>query len=99
MAKKVEKFEDTAAKIREYKEIIRTKKKNIIFIAYQQGKVFKRFKEKENFIQMLKRVGINNSEIILKINMLKLIDEYPRLMRSSVNLNFLKAYLRAKLTY
>ena len=42
---------DTAAIIKEYEEIIRTKKTNIIRIAYQQGKWFKRFKVKEKFIQ------------------------------------------------
>ena len=42
-ANKFEKFEDTAA------IIIRTKKANIIFIAYQSDKVFKRFKNKIYF--------------------------------------------------
>ena len=30
---------------KQYKDIIKTKKKNIQFFAYQQGKVFRKFKE------------------------------------------------------
>lgn len=54
LSNKVEKSEDAAAIIREYEEIIQTNKKKIIRIAYQQCKVFKRFKEKEKFIEMMK---------------------------------------------
>ena len=44
-ADNIEKTEDAAAVIQAY-ENIRTKTKGIICIAYQQGKVFKRFKHK-----------------------------------------------------
>ena len=44
-ADNIEKTEDAAAVIQAY-ENIRTKTKGIICIAYQQGKVFKRFKDK-----------------------------------------------------
>ena len=77
-----------------HEEIIQAKKANIIRIAYQQGKVFKRFKEKEKFIQMAKKISVSKSTIIFKINVLKLFDKYPRLINSSVNLNFLKTYLK-----
>ena len=43
---------------------------------------------------MIKKLIFNKSTIIFKINLLKLIDKYPRLMKSSVNLNFLKRYLK-----
>ena len=44
-ADNIEKTEDAVAVIQAY-ENIRTKTKGIICIAYQQGKVFKRFKDK-----------------------------------------------------
>ena len=50
-AKKVKKPEDAAAIIKQYEDIIRTK--NITSIANHQGKVFKRFKEKEKFIKLV----------------------------------------------
>ena len=52
-AEKVEKPDDAAAIIKQYEDIISTKKKNIISIEYDQGKVFKRFKEKEKFIKLV----------------------------------------------
>ena len=51
-ADKVEKPEDAAAVIKQYEDIIRTRKKNIS-IAYHQGKVFKRFKDEEKFVKLV----------------------------------------------
>ena len=50
----VEKSEEAASLIEKYKDVVSTKKKNIICIAYHQGKVFKRFKEEEKFIKLVK---------------------------------------------
>ena len=50
-ADKAEKPEDAAATINQYEDI-RTKKKNIS-IADHQGKVFKRFKDKEKFVKLV----------------------------------------------
>ena len=52
MAEEVEKPKNAAAVIKQYEDIIWTKKKGIISIAYHQGKVFKRFKDKEWFIRL-----------------------------------------------
>ena len=65
-------------------------KRNIFFASRICRVVFKRFKKKEKFIDMVKQIKINKSTIIFKINSLKLIDKYPRLMKSSVIPNILK---------
>ena len=93
-AEKVEKPEDAADIIRKYKEILRAKKKGIIIVAYYQGKIFKRFQEKEKFQEMLGKLKIHRSTIVFKIKVFKLIEKYPKLMRSSVTLAFLKNYLK-----
>lgn len=93
MANKVEKFEDPGSIIREYEEIIRIKNTNIVRISYQEGEIFKKFKEKERFIKMVETFGVTKLIIIFKVNMLNLISKYLRLMKSSVNLNLLKTYL------
>ena len=50
-ADKAEKPEDDATTIiKQFEDIICTKKKNVISIAYHQGKVSKRFKDKEKFL-------------------------------------------------
>ena len=52
---KVEKPEGAADIIKQYEKIFRTKRKGIISFTFYQGKVFKRFKEKEKlFLNLLK---------------------------------------------
>ena len=45
----------------------------IVSVACYQDKIFKRFKEKEKFIQMISKVKIHKSTIIFKINIFRLI--------------------------
>ena len=78
--------------IKQYEYIIKTKKKRIISFAYYQGKVFKRFKEKEKFIKLGSQLGIHKNTIIFKINVFKLCERYPKLLRSSIGLGFFKNY-------
>ena len=63
-------------------------------VAFYQGIIFKRFKEKEKFQEMVGKLKIHKSTILFKINVFKLIEKYPKLMRSSVTLTFLKNYLK-----
>ena len=93
-ANKVEKPKDAVDIIKEYEESLRAERKGIIVVAFYQGKIFKSCKEKEKFIQMLGRMKIHKSTITFKINVFQLIEKYPKLMRSSVTLTFLKNYLK-----
>ena len=93
-AEEVKKPEDAAAVIKQYEGIIRTKKKGIISIAYHQGKVFKKFKDKEKFIKLVNEFKVHKTTIIFKINIFKLIGKYPKLMKSSIGLGFLKNYYK-----
>ena len=83
-AEKVEKPENAAAVIKQYEEIIRTKNKGIISIAYHQGKVFKKFKDKAKFIKLVNEFKVHKTTIIFKINIFKLNEKYPKLMKSSI---------------
>ena len=74
-AEEVQKPEDAAAVIKQYEEIIRKKKKGIISIAYHQGKVFKRFKDKEKFIKLVNELKVHKSTIIFKINIYRLCEK------------------------
>ena len=67
--------------------MIRKKQKNIVRIAHHKGQVFKRFKEKGKFMKLVKEF---KTTMIFKINIVKLIDKHPKLMKSSVTLGFLK---------
>ena len=54
--------------IKGYEDIIKKNKKNIICFAYQQGKVFKKFKENRKFKNLAGQLKITKSTIIFKIN-------------------------------
>ena len=79
-------------KIERYEDIIKTKRKGIINVAYHQGQVFKRFKEKEKFAKLVSELGIHKTTIIFKINVFKLCKKYRKLLTSSIGLGFFKDY-------
>ena len=76
----MEGYEEAVNIIKEYKDIIKSHKKNIIFFAYQQGKVFRKFKENRKFNSLFKQFKITKGTIIFKINIVKLVDKYPKMM-------------------
>ena len=93
-AEEVQDPEKAAKVIQEYENIIRTKKKGIIWIAYHQGKVFKRFKDKEKFITLVNKLGVHKTTIIFKINVYKLCEKHLKLLKSSTGLGFLKNHYK-----
>ena len=91
-AKETKDPEKAAEIIKRYEDIIKTKKKGIINVAYHQGQVFKRFKEKEKFAKLVSELGIHKTTIIFKINVFKLCKKYRKLLTSSIGLGFFKDY-------
>ena len=55
----MDKPEDTSNIIKEHEEILRTKRKGIITVAYHQGKVFRRFRQKEKFPRLVANFKIH----------------------------------------
>ena len=80
--------------IERYEDIIKTKRKGIINVAYHQGQVFKRFKEKEKFAKLVSELGIHKTTIICKTDVFKLCKKYPKLLTSSIGLGFFKKYYK-----
>ena len=91
-AEEVQDSERAAEIIKRYEDIIKTKNKGIINVAYHQGQVFKRFKEKEKFAKLVSELGFHKTTIIFKINVFKLCKKYPKLLKSSIGLGFFKNY-------
>ena len=60
----VDKPEDAADLIKKYEEILKTKRKGIIFVAYHQGKVLSRFREKERFVRLVADFGVHKGTIM-----------------------------------
>ena len=75
--------EEAAKIIKRYEDIIKTKNKGIMNVAYHQGQVFKRFKEKEKFTKLVSELGIHKTTNIFKINVFKLCNKYPKLLKVS----------------
>ena len=94
LAEKVEKPEDAATITKQYNEVLSTKRQDILSVAYHQGKFFKRFKQKGRFIEMVSTWKIHISTIIFRINIFKLIQKHPKLMKPSATRIFLKNYLK-----
>ena len=84
--------EKAAIIMERYEDIIKTKRKGIINVAYHQGQVFKRFKEKEKFAKLVSELGIHKTTIIFRINIFKLCKKHPKLLKSSIGLGFFKNY-------
>ena len=78
--------------IERYENITKTNRKEIINVAYHQGQVFKRFKEKEKFAKLVSELGIHKTTIIFRINIFKLCKKHPKLLKSSIGLVFFKNY-------
>ena len=63
--KKAEEMQDPGkeAEIIKQYEDIKTKKKGIIYVAFYQGQIFKRFKEKEKFAKLVSELEIHKTTI------------------------------------
>ena len=80
--------EDAAKVIQEFEEIIENKKSDMIWLAYQQSKIFKKFKEKERLISMAFKFNVSKSTTMFKIALSKLADDYPKIKNSSLSLHY-----------
>ena len=78
--------EDAAKAIQEFEEIIKNKKSHIVWLAYYQGKIFQRFREKERFVSHM--VKVSKSTIMFKTALSRLIDDYPKIKGSSLSLHY-----------
>ena len=78
-AEEVQDSERAAEIIKRYEDIIKTKNKGIINVAYHQGEVLKRFKEKEKFPKVVSELGIHETTIIFRINVFKLCKKIPHI--------------------
>ena len=91
-AEEVQDPERATELVKRYDDIIKTKKKGIIKVAYHQEQLFKMFKEKKKFTEFVKELGIHTNTIIFKINVFKLCKKHPKSLKSPIGLGFFKNY-------
>ena len=96
-ANKVEGYEKAMNIIKEYEDITKkTQKEHNISCIF---KVLRKFKESRKFKSLVERFKTTKGTIICKINIVKLIDKYPKMMTSSVTLNILQRYYKLSQRY
>ena len=60
-----------------------------MWLAYYQGQIFQKFREKERFISdMVLKFHVSKSTIVFKIALKKLIDDFPKIKDSSLSLHY-----------
>ena len=94
LAEKVKNPDDAAELINKINNMIKTKKKNIFMIAYQQVKIFKNFITDNKFIKVVTEFEIIKATINFEIGILKFIDPYPKMRKSCISLYYLKNNFR-----
>ena len=90
LSRNVDSPDDAVKLVGEIGRIMKSRKNNILIVAYHQGLIFKRFKEKIKFIGAVSNLEIGKATINFKIGIIKFLDDYPKMRKSSVSLHFLK---------
>ena len=87
-AKSVKSPEEAVEAVNNMEKVIKSDKCNILWLAYQQDQISQKFKMNDNFIKMVKEFNISKSTILFKISIVKCINKYPRMKKSSLSLHF-----------
>ena len=85
--------DDAVKLVRRIERIMKSKKNNILILAYHQGLIFKKFKENSKFTGAVTNLKIGKATINFKIGIIKFIEDYPKMRKSSVSLHFWKTIL------
>ena len=75
--------------IQEFEQIIQNKKSYIVWLAYYQGQIFQKLREKERFVSdMVLKFNLSKSTVVFKIALKKLIDDFAKIKGSSLPLHY-----------
>ena len=68
---------DAIELVRKIDKIIKCSKNNILMLAYQQGRVFQKFKMNKGFSNTVIEFGVSKTTINFKIDNVKFINQHP----------------------
>ena len=89
LSRNVDRPDDAIKLVGRTERIMKSKKNNILILAYHQGLIFKKFKENIKFTSGVSNLKIGKATINFKIEISFLMN-YPEMQKSSVSLHFLK---------
>ena len=94
LSRNVDSSDDDAELIVKIERIMKSKKNNILILAYHQGIIFEKYKENNRFTSAVAKFRISKATINFKIGIIRFIDDYPKMRKSSISLHFLKNNFR-----
>ena len=77
---------DAIELVKKLDKLTKCSKNNILMWAYQQGKVFQKFKSNNKFVSTVTEFGISKTTINFKIDIVKFIENYPKMKKSCSSL-------------
>ena len=81
---------DAIELVKKIGKLIKCSKNNILTLAYQQGKVFQKFKKDDKFINAVTEFEKSKTIINFKIDIVNIIDKYLKMKKSYISLFYLK---------
>ena len=72
---------DAIELVKKLDKLTKPSKNNILVLAYQQGKVFQKFKSNNKFVSAVTEFGISKTTINIKIDIVKFIENYPKIKK------------------
>ena len=94
LSRNVDSLDDANGLFGRIEHIMKSKKNNMLILAYHQGVIFKKFKENSKFMCATANLKIGKETINSKIFIIKFLDDYLKMRKSSVSLHFLKNNFR-----
>ena len=85
---------DAIDSVKKINKLTKRSKNNILTLAYQQGKVSQKFKSNNKFVSAVTEFGISKTTINFKIDIVKFIENYPKMKKSCISLFYLKNNFR-----
>ena len=85
---------DAIELVKKLDKLTKCSKNNILVWAYQQGKVFQKFKSNNKFVSAVTEFGISKAIINFKIDIVKFIENYPKMKKFCILLFYLKNNFR-----
>ena len=86
---------DATELVKKIDKLTKRSKNNILMLAYQEGKVFQKFKQNSTFVNAVTEFGISKTTINFKIDVVNFISQYPGMRKSSISLFYLKNNFQA----
>ena len=90
--KKENNYEEVTLVVKECKNIIRPQEKGILNVPFSEGKFLKCLNESERFVEMIYKAMRQTINYCFKLNLLKILEKYLKLKKSSLSLNVFQNY-------